>query len=215
MLDSQAILLCSTVRTVVVHETMKDPHGVVAFAVLLVVVLQFLLEIVGGTEQLSKHHGVVNVTDLFSSSSSSSEREGGQQHCQDCHRFDGVGGISGGGATSRLLVEYPDEVQSEILDFLFLPNFGASLQILKVEIGSDAQSTDGSETSHMHSANDLNLHRGYEWWILVSFVITVPLGTQTSHRFVNRVDVKTDTTLRFHQFVIGVRKKLRKEIQIF
>ena len=48
--------------------------------------------------------------------------------------FDGLGAISGGGATSRLLVDYPAAQQEQILDYLFKPNFGASLQILKVEI---------------------------------------------------------------------------------
>jgi galactosylceramidase len=37
---------------------------------------------------------------------------------------------------------------------------------LKVEIGGDAQSTDGTESSHMHSAADLNYERGYEWWLM-------------------------------------------------
>lgn len=81
-------------------------------------------------------------------------------------RFDGIGGLSGGGATSRLLVSYPEKQRDEILDLLFKPNFGASLQILKVEIGGDAQSTDGTESSHMHSANDQNYNRGYEWWLM-------------------------------------------------
>ena len=44
----------------------------------------------------------------------------------------GIGAISGGGATSRLLVSYPPDIQSELLDLLFLPNYGASLHILKV-----------------------------------------------------------------------------------
>uniref|UniRef100_A0A672T5C4 Galactosylceramidase a n=1 Tax=Sinocyclocheilus grahami TaxID=75366 RepID=A0A672T5C4_SINGR len=56
--------------------------------------------------------------------------------------FDGIGGLSGGGATSRLLVNYEEPYRSQILDFLFKPNFGASLHILKVEIGGDAQTTD-------------------------------------------------------------------------
>lgn len=43
--------------------------------------------------------------------------------------FLGVGAISGGGATSRLLVDYVEPQRSEILDYLFLPNFGASLQV--------------------------------------------------------------------------------------
>ena len=50
-------------------------------------------------------------------------------------QFDGIGGLSGGGGCSRLLKDYPPEQQSQILDILFKPRFGASLQILKVEIG--------------------------------------------------------------------------------
>uniref|UniRef100_A0A8C0IQ10 Glycosyl hydrolase family 59 catalytic domain-containing protein n=1 Tax=Chelonoidis abingdonii TaxID=106734 RepID=A0A8C0IQ10_CHEAB len=53
--------------------------------------------------------------------------------------FDGIGAVSGGGATSRLLVNYPEPYRSQILDYLFMPNFGASLHILKVEIGGDGQ----------------------------------------------------------------------------
>lgn len=81
-------------------------------------------------------------------------------------RFDGIGGISGGGATSRLLVDYDTQYQQQILDYLFLPNFGASLHIFKVEIGGDAQSTDGTESSHMHSQSDENYQRGYEWYLM-------------------------------------------------
>ncbi|KAK3782633.1 hypothetical protein RRG08_015208 [Elysia crispata] len=81
-------------------------------------------------------------------------------------RFDGIGGLSGGGATSKLLITYPEKQRSEILDFLFKPNFGASLQILKVEIGGDIQSTDGTEASHMHYSWEENYERGYEWWLM-------------------------------------------------
>jgi hypothetical protein len=80
--------------------------------------------------------------------------------------FDGIGAISGGGGNSRLLVEYPEPSRSEILDYLFKPNYGASLQLLKVEIGGDANSTSGAEPSHMHSSTDENYFRGYEWWIM-------------------------------------------------
>uniref|UniRef100_A0A672T3T4 Galactocerebrosidase n=1 Tax=Sinocyclocheilus grahami TaxID=75366 RepID=A0A672T3T4_SINGR len=80
--------------------------------------------------------------------------------------FDGIGGLSGGGATSRLLVNYEEPYRSQILDFLFKPNFGASLHILKVEIGGDAQTTDGTEPSHMHSKDEANFFRGYEWWLM-------------------------------------------------
>jgi hypothetical protein len=80
--------------------------------------------------------------------------------------FDGVGGLSGGGGTSRLLFDYPATQQSEILDYLFKPNYGASLHILKVEIGGDTNSTNGAEASHMRSRTDLNYNRGYEWWLM-------------------------------------------------
>ena len=81
-------------------------------------------------------------------------------------RFDGIGGLSGGGATSRLLPDYIEPYRSHVLDYLFLPNFGASLHILKVEIGGDAQSTEGTEASHMHIAGEENYERGYEWWLM-------------------------------------------------
>ena len=55
--------------------------------------------------------------------------------------FDGVGAISGGGATSKLLVGYPEPQRTEVLDMLFRPQWGASLQILKVEVGGDGPST--------------------------------------------------------------------------
>lgn len=77
------------------------------------------------------------------------------------HIFDGVGALSGGGATSRLLVNYAEPYRSEILDFLFKPKFGASLQIFKVEIGGDGQSTEGTEPSHMHHENEENYFRGF------------------------------------------------------
>ena len=70
--------------------------------------------------------------------------------------FDGVGAISGGGGNSRLLIDYPEPYRSQILDYLFKPNYGASMQIFKVEIGADMDSTDGAESSHMHSRSDEN-----------------------------------------------------------
>ena len=36
-----------------------------------------------------------------------------------------------------------------------------------MEIGGDAQSTDGAEASHMHNPWDENYDRGYEWWLMV------------------------------------------------
>lgn len=80
--------------------------------------------------------------------------------------FDGIGALSAG-ASSRLLIDYPEPQRSEILDYLFKPNFGAALQINKVEIGGDMNSTDGSEPSHMRMPGDHDCRRGYEWWLMV------------------------------------------------
>ena len=79
--------------------------------------------------------------------------------------FEGIGGVSAG-ASSRLLIDYPEPARSQILDYLFKPNYGAALQHLKVEVGSDVNSTDGSEPSHMRGRTEENYTRGYEWWLM-------------------------------------------------
>lgn len=84
----------------------------------------------------------------------------------DSIRFDGVGGLSGGGATSTFLFAYEPSVRAKILDWMFKPDFAGSLDILKVEIGSDDQTTDGCEGCHMRSPNELNCSRGYEWSLM-------------------------------------------------
>lgn len=80
--------------------------------------------------------------------------------------FMGLGGLSGGGGTSRLLYDYPEPQRGQVLDALFTPKQGGNLQILKVEIGGDGQSTEATEASHMHTRDDLNFERGYEWWLM-------------------------------------------------
>jgi hypothetical protein len=80
--------------------------------------------------------------------------------------FGGIGAISGGGGNSRLLTDYPAAQQQQILDYLFKPGYGASLQILKVEIGGDTNSTDGSESSIEHASGSINCSSGYEWWLM-------------------------------------------------
>lgn len=79
--------------------------------------------------------------------------------------FDGLGAASAG-ASSRLLYDYPEPQRSQILDYLFKPDYGASLQRLKVEVGADVNSTDGSEPSFMRTPADHNSTRGYEWWLM-------------------------------------------------
>jgi hypothetical protein len=80
--------------------------------------------------------------------------------------YEGIGAVSGGGATSVLLHDYVEPQRSEILDYLFKPNFGAGIQELYVEIGGDGNSTQGSEPSHEHAPTDKNFNRGYEWWLM-------------------------------------------------
>ena len=79
--------------------------------------------------------------------------------------YEGLGAASAG-ASSRLLIDYPEPYRSQILDYLFKPDYGAALQHLKVEIGADVNSTDGSEPSHMRSRSDHDYNRGYEWWLM-------------------------------------------------
>lgn len=81
-------------------------------------------------------------------------------------RFDGIGAISGGGATSVLLWTYAEPSRSRILDYLFKPNFGASLPMLKVEIGGGGDSTDGAELSTEQLPGKLERNPGYEIWLM-------------------------------------------------
>ncbi len=80
--------------------------------------------------------------------------------------FDGIGAISGGGGNTRLLADYPAAQQSQILDYLFKPDYGANLQILKVEIGGDTNSTDGAEPSIEHTRGSIDCNTGYEFWLM-------------------------------------------------
>src|SRR5690606_28039291 len=79
--------------------------------------------------------------------------------------FDGIGALSAGGS-SRLLFDYPEKERDELLDFLFKPNYGASLHMLKVEIGADTNSTSGSEANHERVQGEVACDRGYEWWLM-------------------------------------------------
>ena len=87
------------------------------------------------------------------------------------HMYEGIGALSAG-ASSRLLKDYPEKQKKEILDFLFKPYWGASLQHLKVEIGGDVNSTSGTEPSHARTKEELLapkeefFNRGYEWWLM-------------------------------------------------
>jgi len=79
--------------------------------------------------------------------------------------FEGIGAVSAG-ASSRLLMDYPEPERSQILDYLFKPDYGAALQHLKVEIGGGVNSTDGTEPTHERTRGDFDFTRGYEWWLM-------------------------------------------------
>jgi hypothetical protein len=85
--------------------------------------------------------------------------------------YEGIGALSAG-ASTRLLIDYPEPYRGEILDLLFKPKFGASLKHLKVEIGSDVNSTCGTEPSHARTREEFEnpkieyYQRGYEWWLM-------------------------------------------------
>ena len=79
--------------------------------------------------------------------------------------YTGHGGLSAG-ASSRLVWDYPQPQLTDILDMLFLPMHGMGLHLLKLEIGGDAQSTDGTEPSHQHARGDLSCKRGYERFLI-------------------------------------------------
>jgi len=81
-------------------------------------------------------------------------------------RFDGIGVVDGGGATSVLLKDYPEPQRRQILDMVYRPKFGASVNVLLVEVPGDGNSTQGSMPSHMHVRGEANYQRGYIWWVM-------------------------------------------------
>ena len=87
--------------------------------------------------------------------------------------FAGVGSISGGAGTSRLLIDYPAQQQAEILDYLFGPG-GADLQILKLEIGADTAESGGAEPSDEPSQGHIDCNSGDEWWLAEQAVARNP-----------------------------------------
>lgn len=79
--------------------------------------------------------------------------------------YQGIGAVLGGGGNARYLMDYPLTQRDQILDYLFKPGYGASLQLLKLEIGGGTNSTDGSEPSVEPVRGQLDCHAGYEFAI--------------------------------------------------
>lgn len=88
--------------------------------------------------------------------------------------YDGVGAILGGGGNARYLMDYPATERGQILNYLFKPGYGASLQLLKLEIGGDANSSDGAEPSVEHTRGNVNCGAGYEFAVAKQAVALNP-----------------------------------------
>lgn len=70
--------------------------------------------------------------------------------------FRGLGAITGNNS-SRLLMDYKTqnpEAYWEIMNLLFKPDYGAGLTHVKIELGSDVNSSSGTEPSVMRSADE-------------------------------------------------------------
>ncbi|MGC1377167.1 MAG: hypothetical protein WA821_13130 [Anaerolineales bacterium] len=78
--------------------------------------------------------------------------------------FDGIGMVNSSG-TSKLLKDYPTAQRSDILNYLFKPNYGAGLTVMKNEIGGDINSSSGTEPSHQRLQIDTPVARGVNFWL--------------------------------------------------
>ena len=62
--------------------------------------------------------------------------------------FEGVGAVSAG-ASSRNLIDFPEPQRSQILDYLFKPDFGASTGPMQIGAEPDGAICDGSPLRHL------------------------------------------------------------------
>ncbi|OCT11274.1 hypothetical protein A8709_06250 [Paenibacillus pectinilyticus] len=106
--------------------------------------------------------------------------------------FEGVGIVNSSG-TSKLLYDYPANQQSDILDFLFKPNFGAGLTVFKNEIGGDMDSSSGAEPSHQRTAAETPTARGANFWMAAQAKTRYPSMKYEALRWGLPAWVATDT----------------------
>ena len=80
------------------------------------------------------------------------------------HTYDGTGVLVSYG---KLLYDYPKEQRDRIMDYLFLPDYGANLQILKVEFGYDGNNTASSWPSYRRTIDEEGVFdRGIGLWYM-------------------------------------------------
>lgn len=133
--------------------------------------------------------------------------------------FNGVGAVAGGGGTARLLIDYPEPERSQILDYLFKPGYGANIQILKLEIGGDAEATDAAEPSFEHTKGHVNCDAGYEMWLARQAVARNPHIVLTALQWNapgwvghNQQNPWTTTDYRYLLDWLGCAKKFKLRI---
>lgn len=52
-----------------------------------------------------------------------------------------------------------------------------------MELGGDADATEGAEPSHMHFKGDLNYERGYEWWLMKEAKVRQSITCRVFHLY--------------------------------
>ncbi len=83
-------------------------------------------------------------------------------------RWGGIGSAPSN-AMGRMLQFYPEEIQNDLLDLFFKPNFGMALTHLKVEVGGDNNSTSGTEPAFAHTREEFakpDFKRGYVYALM-------------------------------------------------
>jgi len=106
-------------------------------------------------------------------------------------------------------MDYPEEVRNEVLDWLFKPGYDAAFHHLKVEIGGDVNSTDGTEPAYAHTREEFDnpdpakFSRGYESWLMTEARKRNPSKGRISYTF-QKDCIYTLTTVD-HSAVSAVR----------
>lgn len=127
-------------------------------------------------------------------------------------RFDGIGGVNGGGG-ARLLANYPARERETVLDMLFKPQYGCSLDILKVEIGGDGLAANaGTEPAIRHTPQGPLDYNGTNFFLMRAAVARNPnitlygLSWSFPGWFRNRTALGEDQASYDADWVDGVRQ---------
>ena len=120
--------------------------------------------------------------------------------------YDGLGAVF---SYEKLFYDYPEKERNDILDYLFKPGYGASMQILKVEIGYDGNNTAMSWPAHRRSLSEQpNYQRGFVWWLMKEAKMRNPDITLSALHWGYPAYAQTDLQKAefIYQFVEGAKK---------